>query len=84
MKIVKYIACCVLASFVISCGPPLKEEFTEIEPNETAFVINLESDAKSQKQFESIEYLEKQKVAAKRINIPLREKDTGRFWFNYE
>lgn len=60
------------AGALVSCGPPLVEVIEEIEPNETAFVISLEDDADKQQQFESVEYLEKQKVAAKRINIPTR------------
>ena len=73
-----------LALAVTSCGPAKVEVFEEIESNETAFVISLESDSSDQKQFESVDYLEKQKVASKRINIPIRKKDVGRFWFSYE
>lgn len=83
-KYIAYIAAAICAGALVSCGPPLVEVIEEIEPNETAFVIALEDDANNQQQFESVEYLEKQKVAAKRINIPTRTKDTGRMWWDYE
>jgi hypothetical protein len=83
-KLLKYAQIAACSLLLASCGPPRTERFVEIEPNETAFVIALEDDSNNQKQFESIEYLEKQKVASKRIPIPLREKKTGRMWFDYE
>ena len=56
------------------CGPYPTEQAVEVKNNETAFVVPLEGDSKSkQAQFMSIEYLEKAKVATKRIVIPLRK-----------
>ena len=67
------------------CGPYPTEQAVEVKNNETAFVVPLEGDSKSkQAQFMSIEYLEKAKVATKRIIIPLRKRSLGRAWFDYE
>ena len=67
------------------CGPYPTEQAVEVKNNETAFVVPLEGDSKSkQAQFMSIEYLEKAKVATKRIVIPLRKRSLGRAWFDYE
>lgn len=73
----------LISSLLISCGPPKLEVYEEIQPNETAFVIPLEDDVDSQAKFESIEYLEKQRVAAKRIQIPTRQRKMGRMPTNY-
>ena len=70
-----------LLSLLVGCGPrPYQEEkFASITPNETAFVIPLEGATESkQGKFDSKEYLEHMKVAAKRINIPQRWHQTGR------
>lgn len=76
----------IFATFLlIGCGPYPVEQAVEVKNNETAFVVPLEGDTKgSQAQFMSIEYLEKAKVATKRIIIPLRKRSTGRAWFDYE
>ena len=67
------------------CGPYPTEQAVEVKNNETAFVVPLEGDSKSkQAQFMSIEYLEKAKVATKRIVIPQRKRSLGRAWFDYE
>ena len=62
------------------CRKPYKEaKYEVIKPNETAFVIPLEGANKSkQGKFGSIDYLESQKVAAKRIEIPQRWHQSGR------
>lgn len=62
------------------CRKPYKEaKYQVIKPNETAFVIPLEGANKSkQGKFGSEDYLEKQKVAAKRIEIPQRWHQNGR------
>lgn len=65
------------------CVPPFKKELlVEIKPNETAFVVPLEGKSKSgQGKFMSLEYLEANKVATKRISIPQRKQETGRgYW----
>jgi hypothetical protein len=55
-------------------------EFVEIKPNETAFLIALEGDAKTnQAKFQSVEYLDTVKVATKRVQIPHREISIGRW-----
>jgi len=76
----------MLALGVTGCMGPYKVElFEEIGPNETAFVIPLEGETKEgQAQLQSVEYLEKNKVVAKRITIPQREKNTGRGAGSYE
>lgn len=74
-----------VAAAVIGCGPAKLEKFEDIGPSETAFVVPLEGGTdSSQGKFDSVEYLEKKKVAIKRISLPQRERSTGRAWFNYE
>lgn len=67
---------------LVGCGPVKLEKSVEVGPSETAYLVALETDA--QGKFESIEYLEQQKVAAKRILLPQRDRKTGRMWFEYE
>ena len=76
----------VVSAFILTgCGPYPTEQAVEVKNNETAFVVPLEGDTKAkQAQFMSIDYLEKAKVATKRIVIPLRKRSTGRAWFDYE
>jgi len=65
--------------------PPRVDVFVEIKPNETAYVVPLEGDnLDNQGKFDSAEYLDKIKVASKRIRIPLTEKKIGRFPWNIE
>ncbi len=84
------IAAAVLAlvgvvAIAVGCGPAKLERFEDIGPSETAFVVPLEGGSESgQAKFDSIEYLEKKKVALKRISLPQRERSTGRWWFDYE
>ena len=53
---------------VASCRPYHEEIYVEIQPNETAFLIPLEEGTQdNQMKFESAEYLETMKVAAKRV-----------------
>lgn len=63
------------------CGfikPYEKPKFVEIEPNQTAFVIPLEGKTSDQGQFQSVEFLEDNQVATKRIQIPRTWYKTGR------
>lgn len=53
-----------LPLLMIGCGPVQLESTVEVGPSETAYLVSLEKD--NQGKFESIEYLEKQKIAAKR------------------
>jgi len=70
----------------IGCTGPYKEElFEEVGPNETAFVVPLEGDSLgNQGKFSSVEFLQKSRVAAKRISLPQRQVDTGRAYWNYK
>jgi hypothetical protein len=68
----------VLGSF--GCIKPYdKPEYVEIGSSETAFVIPLEGDTKSQAKFDSAAFLETKKVSAKRIQIAHRWNQTGRW-----
>lgn len=58
-----------------------KPEFVEIKPNQTAFVVPLEGKTSDQGKFESEEFLKKAQVATKRIQIPHKWVQTGR-WKN--
>ena len=90
MKNSKLIFAGLLSAFffcagLTGCGPYPTEQAVEVKNNETAFVVPLEGDSKAkQAQFMSIEYLERAKVATKRILIPLRKKQNGRAWCDYE
>lgn len=66
-------------------GPAMVEQFEEIGPNQTAYVIPLEgATGDSQAKFNSVKFLEDKKVASKRISLSLREKSTGRGYWDYE
>jgi hypothetical protein len=76
----------ILAALIISVGlntgcmkPYDTPEYVEVNTSETAFVIPLEGDTGGQAKFDSENYLEQKKVAAKRIQIPHRWNKTGRF-----
>ncbi|WP_176013955.1 SPFH domain-containing protein [Victivallis sp. Marseille-Q1083] len=90
MKNIKLISFVLFTAIATSlaltgCGPYPTEHAVEVKNHETAFVVPLEGDSKKdQAQFMSVEYLEKAKVATKRIIIPLRKRSTGRAWFDYE
>jgi regulator of protease activity HflC (stomatin/prohibitin superfamily) len=55
-----------------------RPEYAEVDTSESAFLIPLEGDADSQTAFPSVDFLEKRKVAAKRVQIPHRWSQTGR------
>lgn len=63
------------------CRKPYQEDiYVEIKPNETAYVIPLESGSKdNQTKLKSEQYLEQNKVVSKRIYIPTQWHQTGRF-----
>lgn len=86
MKKIKFliITYCLVSLFTVTgCVKPAKVDvYEEIQPYETAFVVPLEGNSKDQKQMMSIEFLEKSKVATKRIYIPQTEVKTGRFYWN--
>lgn len=64
-----------------------KSDYTEVKeilPNESAFLIpEVGANQDSQKQFGSIEYLEKNKVALKRITIPHVKLEGSGLWSNF-
>ncbi len=55
-----------------------KPEYVEIDTSETGFLIPLEGDSTQQARFESVDYLQERKVAAKRIQITHRWNQEGR------
>lgn len=86
-KVLRSAAVALLAAFLVYlflwygvglAGPPKVEQFVDITENETAFLIDLEGSG-DQLKFDSVQYLELNKVAAKRVSLPLREKKTGRW-----
>jgi hypothetical protein len=85
MKKTKIILAAFAASMLAACGPAQVEIVKEIRPNETAFLVPLEGDTKTdQNKFMSETFLNQNKLAAKRVVIPQRTKSTGRFWWQYE
>jgi len=71
----------LMASSTIGCGPADFDDYEDIEANETAFVVPMEgASLGDQGQFMSEEYLRENKVASKRVHIPLRKMDTGRWY----
>lgn len=68
-----------LAAFSLAgCRPFEQPVFEEVGNNETAYVIPLTGDTSQQGKFQSAQFLEQRKVAAKRIQIPLLWVETGR------
>lgn len=66
-------------------GPPQLEKLETIKSNETAFMVNLEGDTKTnQDMFKSVEFLETKKVPSKQVSLNQRKKNTGRMWWQYE
>lgn len=80
MKTKNYLFVILISAIVFgSCRPYHEDIYEEIEPNETAFVIPLEKGTKEdQAQLKSIDYLENQKVVAKRVYTPTIWHQTGR------
>ena len=77
------VICLILSTVLFSCAPPKIEVVEEIKSDETAYTIPFEGASKeNQKKFMSIDYLNDNKVATKRIIIPQRSQSIGRFWFN--
>ena len=86
----KVLAAKTLAAVVVGCGvvvavtaagcmkPYDTPEYVEVNTSETAFVVPLEEDAGAGVKFQSVDYLEKQKVAAKRIQVTHRWNQEGR------
>lgn len=79
----KVIAAIVLGFILVSCagcgaGYDVPE-FKTLEPSQTGFLIPLEGKTSDQKGFGSEKFLNDSKVAVKRIQIPHRVVDTGRW-----
>lgn len=84
-KQMKYTMPLLFALLLSSCMKPVRVDPIEsVEPNETAFVVPLELGTDQQQKLESIEFLKAQQVAAKRIIIPQRERQIGRWGHNIE
>lgn len=68
----KYLIAAITASlFLTACGPKPVDEQKTIQPNETAFLIQLDGDTKkNQDKFKSVDYLDSNKISAKRVTIP--------------
>lgn len=69
---------------MVACGPPEVLPYETIKANETAFLVPLTGNSKAQKGFMSEQYLNANKVATKRVTIPVEKRKNGRFWFEYE
>jgi hypothetical protein len=79
MKKFAILAALAVTAALTGCGPANVEQYVEVAPNETAFVIPLEgANLSNQGKMMSEAYLAQSKVAAKRIEIPQRERSTGR------
>ena len=56
-------------------GPPQLEKLETIKSNETAFMVNLEGDTKTnQDMFKCVEFLETKKVPSKQVSLNQRKK----------
>lgn len=80
MKKQLILVCVLVVALMSSCMKPYqKQKFVEVKPNETAYLIPLENGTQSaQSKLKSQDYLEKNKVVAKRIYIPTQWQQTGR------
>lgn len=58
-------------AFLSACQPVVHDDFVEIQPNETAFLIALDGNTqRNQEKMNSIEFLNANKVQAKRVRVP--------------
>ena len=62
----------LLLAFVVGCDriPYDKPEFQDVKPNETAFLVPLDGNTTDQSKMISKEFLEANKIATKRVQIP--------------
>ncbi len=74
----------ISALVLAGCGDYKTEQFVDINPSETAFVIPVEEGTKDQAKFESSEFLENRKVSTKRVSLSLRKRSTGWLWLSYD
>lgn len=68
----------ITAGFSGCMKPYDKPEYAEIDTSETGFLIPLEGETKEQARFDSVDYLQARKVAAKRVIITHRWNQEGR------
>ncbi len=74
----KYVLAALPLLMSVGCMRPYDvPEYEEIANNETAFMLPLEGDTSQQKAFASEEFLERNKVAGKRVQITHRWDATG-------
>lgn len=74
-----------LSLFLTACKPVKVLDVKEIRPNETAWVIPLDSQSQSgQAKFNSVDFLNQKKIAAKRVMIDKVERSIGRFYWDIE
>lgn len=84
-KTQSFIIALISVAMLSACmGPAQIPPIELIKPNETAFVIPLEGDSTAQEKFESVKFLEAHKVQSKRIEIPVRKRNTGRYFGEFE
>ena len=81
-KFVVLAAGLALGSLLGGCRPYDTPEFVEIDPNETAFAIPMEAETTDQTVFQSEDFLKKNMVASKRVQVPHRWIQLGRAWFS--
>jgi len=78
------VALAAAATFV-GCSPVKVLDVKEIKPNETAWVIPLDAATQSgQAKFNSVDFLNQRKVAAKRVMIDKVERSVGRMYWDIE
>lgn len=76
---------CAMVLPTTGCIRPYnKPKYVEIGPSETAFMLPMEGDTAEQAKFESEAFLEENKVAAKRVQIPRHAIKTGRMYWQIE
>lgn len=67
------------------CGPPKVLDMVDIKPNETAWAIPLDGASQAgQVKFNSVDFLNEKKIAAKRVMVDKVERSIGRAWYAYE
>src|SRR5258708_2396504 len=80
------LATCLLGTALLTACAPVKVlDMVEIGPNETAWAIPLDAASQAgQVKFNSIEFLNQKKVAAKRVMIDKVPRTIGRMWYDIE
>lgn len=73
------------ALLLSSCAPYKTLDVVEVQSNETAWAIPLDALSKDgQVKFNSVDFLNQKKIAAKRIMVDKVKRDTGRMYWNIE